>query len=65
MSSPMESTATNLCDRLKELLYGKSYGNEMESQLHLWDYIFESEILGFHDVELLSTSQIPNMYSYY
>ncbi|XP_006366311.1 uncharacterized protein [Solanum tuberosum] len=65
MSSTMECRAANLCDKLKELLYGKSNDNEMESQLHLWDYIVESELLGFNDVEFLpSTSQNPNIFSY-
>lgn len=64
MSSTMECRATNFCDKLKELLYGKSHDNEMESQLHLWDYIVESEFLGFYDAKLLPTSQNPNMYNY-
>nr|XP_004248474.1 uncharacterized protein LOC101259680 [Solanum lycopersicum] len=64
MSSTMECRAANLCDKLKELLHGKSYDNELESQLYLWDYIVESELLKFYDVEFLpSTSQNSNMYN--
>ncbi|XP_059301327.1 transcription factor bHLH162-like [Lycium ferocissimum] len=64
-SSTVESKTTTLSDKLKELIYGSSHGNDMESQLHLWDYIFESKLLGFDDVELLPIpSQNPNFYSY-
>ncbi|MCD9638183.1 hypothetical protein HAX54_022004 [Datura stramonium] len=46
---------TTLCDKMKELIYGPiSCNNDMESNLHLWDYIIEFDA---------STSQNPNMYS--
>ncbi|XP_015055436.1 uncharacterized protein LOC107002017 [Solanum pennellii] len=64
MSSTMELRAANLCDKLKELLHGKSHDNELESQLYLWDYIVEYELLKGYDVEFLpSTSHNPNMYN--
>lgn len=56
----MEFRAATLFDKLKELLYGSSCSNNMESQLHLWDYIIESELLGFDALELLPiASQNP------
>ncbi|XP_055807050.1 uncharacterized protein LOC129875849 [Solanum dulcamara] len=54
-SSTMKFTATILCDKMKELIYGPSHGNDVESELHLWDYIIE-----FDALELLPT----NMYSH-
>ncbi|XP_015055519.1 transcription factor bHLH162-like [Solanum pennellii] len=58
-SSTMELIGTNLCDKMKELIYGPSY---MESQLHLWDYKIEFDTLEYY---LLPTrSQNQNMYSY-
>ncbi|XP_009801965.2 transcription factor bHLH162-like [Nicotiana sylvestris] len=44
-NSTMEFRATTLFDKLKELLYGSSRKNYMESHLHLWEYIFESELM--------------------
>ncbi|MCD9638182.1 hypothetical protein HAX54_022003 [Datura stramonium] len=64
--STMESRTTTVCDKLKELLYGKCHGNDdLESELYLWDYIVESHQLlgGFYDVQLLPTTQNPNTYS--
>ncbi|KAG5579182.1 hypothetical protein H5410_049809 [Solanum commersonii] len=61
LSSKMEFRATTLCDKMKELIYGPSHGNDMESQLHLWDYRIEFDALEYY---LLPTSQNPNMYSY-
>nr|XP_009591015.1 transcription factor bHLH162-like [Nicotiana tomentosiformis] len=59
-NSTMEFRAATLFDKLKELLYGSSCSNNMESQLHLWDYIIESELLGFDALELLPiASQNP------
>lgn len=59
-NSTMEFRATTLFDKLKELLYGSSRKNYMESHLHLWEYIFESELLGFDALELLPiASQNP------
>ncbi|KAG5579179.1 hypothetical protein H5410_049806, partial [Solanum commersonii] len=49
-SSTMEFSATTLCDKMKELIYGPSHGNDVDSQLHLWDYKIE-----FDALELLST----------
>lgn len=58
----MEFRTTTLCDKMKELIYGPSCNNEMESNLHFWDYIIESEWLGFDALELLPTpSENPNM----
>ncbi|WMV49035.1 hypothetical protein MTR67_042420 [Solanum verrucosum] len=55
-SSTMEFSATTLCDKMKELIYG----NDVDSQLHLWDYKIE-----FDALELLPTrSQNQNMYIY-
>ncbi|KAK6777198.1 hypothetical protein RDI58_023915 [Solanum bulbocastanum] len=59
-SSTMEFSATTLCDKMKELIYGPSHGNDVDSQLHLWDYKIE-----FDALELLPTrSQNQNMYIY-
>ncbi|MCD9642266.1 hypothetical protein HAX54_028967 [Datura stramonium] len=57
-SSTMEFGATTLCAKMKELIYGPiSCNNDVESNLHLWDYIIESELIEFHEVEL---SPIPS-----
>ncbi|XP_049402581.1 transcription factor bHLH162-like [Solanum stenotomum] len=61
-SSTMEFIGTNLCDKMKELIYGPSHGNDVESQLHLWDYKIEFDTLEYYF--LPTTSQNPNMYSY-
>ncbi|XP_004248475.1 transcription factor bHLH162-like [Solanum lycopersicum] len=57
----MNKSSTTLFDKMKELIYGPSHdGNDVDSQLHLWDYKIE-----FDALELLpTTSQNPNMYSY-
>ncbi|WMV49037.1 hypothetical protein MTR67_042422 [Solanum verrucosum] len=58
-SSTMEFRATTLCDKMKELIYGPSCNNNMESN-HFWD-IAESEWLRFDALELLPTlGQNPN-----
>ncbi|XP_060189043.1 uncharacterized protein LOC132617691 [Lycium barbarum] len=63
-SSTMEFRATTLCDKMKELIYGPSCSNDMESQLHLWDYIIESGLKESDALKLLpTTSQNPNMHS--
>ncbi|XP_060198658.1 uncharacterized protein LOC132627358 [Lycium barbarum] len=54
-SSTMEFRATTLCDKMKELIYGPSCSNDMESQLHLRDYIIESGLKDFDALELLPT----------
>ncbi|MCE2055210.1 hypothetical protein HAX54_042183 [Datura stramonium] len=62
-SCTVESRTTTLCDKLKELLYGKCHGSDdLESELNLWDYIVESHQLigGYYDVQLLPTTQNPN-----
>ncbi|XP_059285883.1 uncharacterized protein LOC132039414 [Lycium ferocissimum] len=63
-SSTIEFRGTTLCGKMKELIYGPSCSNDMESQLHLWDYIIESGLKEFDALELLPTrSQNPNMHS--
>ncbi|KAM3343510.1 transcription factor like [Capsicum galapagoense] len=65
-SSTMEFGATTMSDNSKELIHGPSCNNDMDSDLHLWNGIFESELLGFDALELMPTpSQIPNMPSNY
>ncbi|XP_059302169.1 transcription factor bHLH162-like [Lycium ferocissimum] len=54
-SSTMEFRATTLCDKMKELIDGPSRSNDMESQLHLWDYVIESGQIEFDALELLPT----------
>uniref|UniRef100_M1DK73 DNA binding protein n=1 Tax=Solanum tuberosum TaxID=4113 RepID=M1DK73_SOLTU len=61
-SSTMEFIGTNLCDKVKELIYGPSHGNDVESQLHLWDYKIEFDTLEYYFLPTIS--QNPNMYSY-
>lgn len=59
-SSTMEFKA--LCDKMKELIYGPSWSNEMESQQLLWDYIIESGLIEFNVEELSPIpSQNPNI----
>lgn len=54
----MEFRGTTLCNKMKELIYGASFNNDMEySQIHLWDYIIECDAL-----EVLKTpNQNPNI----
>ncbi|XP_060170795.1 transcription factor bHLH162-like [Lycium barbarum] len=54
-SSTIEFRSTTLCGKMKELIYGPSCSNDMESQLHLWDYIIESGLKEFDALELLPT----------
>ncbi|XP_055808469.1 transcription factor bHLH162-like [Solanum dulcamara] len=64
-SSTMEFKATSLCDKMKELIYGPSCSNDMESHQHLWDYIIESGLIEFNTEELSPiASQNPNIHSH-
>ncbi|PHU04287.1 hypothetical protein BC332_25109 [Capsicum chinense] len=62
-SSTIEFKETTLCTKMKELIYGPSCNNDMES---LWDYIIESGLIEFNSVDLSPrASQNPNInYSY-
>ncbi|KAL3355966.1 hypothetical protein AABB24_016897 [Solanum stoloniferum] len=62
-SSPMEFKATSLCDKMKELIYGPSCNNDIESSQHLWDYIIESGLIEFNAIELPPiASHMENIY---
>ncbi|KAL3325719.1 hypothetical protein AABB24_036780 [Solanum stoloniferum] len=62
-SSLMEFKATSLCDKMKELIYGPSCNNDIESNQHLWDYIIESGLIEFNAIELPPiASPMKNIY---
>ncbi|KAK4364074.1 hypothetical protein RND71_015432 [Anisodus tanguticus] len=64
-SSTMEFRATTLCDKIKELIYGPSCSNNMESELYLWDYVIESGLIEFNALELSPiASPNPDIHSY-